>query len=183
MNNAHSFKYRSLGMELLFIVIILYAVSSFFILGIALGMLPYLHYKLYLKPNIEYAAISFVLTAIISVYHLSIMFRLKKRRTDHIENVQLAETVHWFRKRTALTQALFILIVLHAAGSIGVLLALLPGFIPLNQAGLPYVCIGYSMVSFVAATLISACHLSTMVRRRKRKTDRGAEGQAHTPVR
>ena len=54
----HWFKNRSLGLQALFIVIILYAVASAAAFAAALGILPYLHYKFYLKENIEYAIIS-----------------------------------------------------------------------------------------------------------------------------
>jgi membrane protein implicated in regulation of membrane protease activity len=177
MEKMHWFRHRAVGLQVLFIVIILYAVTSFFVLGLALGILPYLHYQFYLKQNIEYAVISFVLTSAISAYHLSIMFRLKKRKTDQIENPQLAETVHWFKKRAFITQGLFILIALYVAAAIVAALCLLPGFIPLSSASLPYLCTGFSMFSFAVAALISACHLSTMIRRRKRKTDHAASAQ------
>ncbi|MDR2553012.1 MAG: hypothetical protein LBD31_07610 [Treponema sp.] len=173
MENTHWFKNRALGLQLLFILIIVYAVSTAFVLGLALGILPYLHYKLYLKENTEYAIISFVLTAVISVYHLSVMFRLNKRRTDGGEEAR-PERIHWFKDRVTAMKILFILIALYiplSAAALTVILRAVP-----NATGikLPYICISYAIISFVLAALISAHHLSTMIRRRKRKTDQAA---------
>ena len=177
METVHWFKHRSLGLQILFIVILLYAISSMLVLGISLGILPYLHYKFYLKDNVEYAVISFVLTAAISAYHLSIMLRMKKRTGDRVSSAP-AEPVHWFKGRTAFVQALFVLIILYVAGTVA-LLCLIPGLtLYLPRARLPYLFIGYSIISFIMAAFISAYHLSTMIRRRKRTADRIADAQA-----
>jgi membrane protein implicated in regulation of membrane protease activity len=170
METVRWFKHRALGLQILFIAIVLYAVSSVLVLGISLGVLPYLHYKFYLKDNIEYAVISFLLTAAISAYHLSAMFRTKKRKTDRVPDAPV-EQVHWFKGKTAIAQALFVLILLYAAGTVAAL-CLIPGLILyMPGASLPHLCIGYSIISFGLAALISAYYMSTMIRRRKRKTD------------
>jgi membrane protein implicated in regulation of membrane protease activity len=157
-------------------------------LAFSLGILPFLHYQFHLKENLEYAIISFVLTAFISAYHLSIMIRTKKRKTDREPTETQTETVHWFKNRAFSVQAIFILIVFYKVFSIAALalalrnvslvaissLPLVRMFPYLTSTSLPYVCIGYSMISFALAALISAHHLSTMIRRRKRKTDQAA---------
>lgn len=174
MEKANLLKYRTAGLQILFIVILLYVASSFFVLGISLGILPYLHYKFYLKENIEYVVISLALTTAISAYHLYAMIHQRKRRTDRAGDVR-TEPGHWFKDKTAATKAIFILIIFYAAASAaaGLLILRIVPLVPLSS--IPYLCIIYSMISFVTAGLITLYHLTTMIHRRKRKEDRGGE--------
>lgn len=174
MEKANLFKYRAAGLQILFVIILLYVASSFFVLGISLGVLPYLHYKFYLKENIEYVVISLALTMAISAYHLYIMIHKRKRRTDRAGDAR-TEPLHWFKDKTAAAKAIFILIIFYTAASAaaGLLILRVVPVIPLS--GIPYLCIIYSMVSFVTAGLITMYHLMTMIHRRKRKEDRREE--------
>jgi hypothetical protein len=71
--------------QVIFILIILYCVSSVNVLLLALGILPYIP-GAYLNPYvlIAFSIISFALTLLISAFHLSTMIRRKKRRCDRI---------------------------------------------------------------------------------------------------
>jgi membrane protein implicated in regulation of membrane protease activity len=169
------FKNKSLALQILFILIILYAVSVISVLCIALGVLPYLHYKFYLKDNIPYAIISFVLAVLLSAYHLSDMLRNRKRKTDKDGN---GEPVHWFKGKSLDTRLLFILIVLYTPCAIAALVLILRLISFVSIARIPYISIAFAIVSFLLAALISACHLRSMIRRRKRKTDRIAGSPA-----
>ena len=66
-----------------FILIILYAVSSVNVLMLVINVLPHLP-GAFIRTNIlvYFAEISFGLGAFVSIYHLSTMFRRKKRKTD-----------------------------------------------------------------------------------------------------
>jgi membrane protein implicated in regulation of membrane protease activity len=158
-------------------VVIAYAVSIVFTLCIAVGILPYLHYKFYLKDNIPYAVISFVLTALMSAYHLSIMFRTRKRRTDQESGTQ-TEQPHWFKNRSLFTRVFFIVIVLYTPCAIASLLLIFRVIPYIPWAKIPYASIGFAITSFLLASAISAYHLGIMLRRRKRKTDSVAAAQA-----
>lgn len=74
--------------QMIFILILLYAVSSINVLLLALGILPHIP-GMYLNPYImvAFSLISFALTAFISAYHLSTMIRRRKRKTDQEEPV------------------------------------------------------------------------------------------------
>lgn len=78
----------------------------------------------------------------------------------------------WANKRR-ISQVIFILIIIYAVSSINVLLLALGVLSYLPQAHLnPYVLVAFSLVSFLLSVFISAYHLSTMIQRRKRKSDR-----------
>jgi membrane protein implicated in regulation of membrane protease activity len=84
----------------------------------------------------------------------------------------------FFLKKSTMSQIIFILIILYSVSAINVLLlafGLLP-YIPGAYLN-PNMLIGFSLFSFVLTLLTSAYHLSTMIRRRKRKTDRISENQ------
>ena len=72
--------------EVIFILTILYAVSSINILVIVISILPFLH-GAFLKTHIltYFAEIAFGLTAFLSVYHITTIFHRRKRRTDRQE--------------------------------------------------------------------------------------------------
>ena len=69
--------------QIIFILIILYCVSSINVLLLGFGILPYIP-GVYLNPYmfIWFALASCVLTLIMSVYHLSTMLRRRKRKSD-----------------------------------------------------------------------------------------------------
>jgi len=74
---------RSLLMQISLIVLIVYTIASVSLLVFAVQWLEANPHS-YLDPKaaIGYAIISFVLVAIIAVYHLSTLLRRRKRRTD-----------------------------------------------------------------------------------------------------
>jgi hypothetical protein len=65
------------------------------------------------------------------------------------------------------------LIVLYCVAAVNVLILAL-GMLPYYEAehGVSYLLIGFTISSFVLTLFISAYHLSTMLRRRKRRSDR-----------
>ena len=70
-------------LQVIFILIILYSISSINVLILALNILPYLP-NAFLKQYalIGFALISFLLAAFMGIYHLYSMFRKRKRKTD-----------------------------------------------------------------------------------------------------
>ncbi|MDR2551641.1 MAG: hypothetical protein LBD31_00525 [Treponema sp.] len=79
----------------------------------------------------------------------------------------------FFGEKSVPARAIFILIILYVICSIVVLLLALGIVLPRTSLYLnPYTLIGFSVVSFGFTVLISVYHLSTLIRRRKRKTDR-----------
>lgn len=176
------FKDRTLGLEALFIMIIAYAVSTTFVFCVALGILPHLHYKFYLRDNIPSAIIAFALAALVGAYHLRLMFHGRKRESDRAGNGQ-SEAAHWFKSRSVATRTIFVLLALYAPCAI-IGLVLLLRIVPyVPSARIPYASIVYAIVSFALTVLISAYHLSTLIRRQKRKTDRnGGAGTLAAPV-
>ena len=77
------FKHKTRASQVLCIVIILYCVSSIAILLAAYGIVSYIPHA-YLNPRvlIAYSVGSFLLTAIVSAYHLATMIRRRKRKCD-----------------------------------------------------------------------------------------------------
>jgi tellurite resistance protein TehA-like permease len=70
----------------IFMVCLLYAVSSINLLIVAMSALPYIK-DLYLvtRTLIYFAVISFGITIFLSVYHIYTMFRTEKRETGEIK--------------------------------------------------------------------------------------------------
>ena len=137
---------------MIFILTILYAVSSINILLILVNVLPFLEGVFRQTHILSYfAEIAFGLSVFLSIYHISIMFHKK-------ELIGLLPTV------------LFVLIVLYAIFSLYVLACILGHTShPMGNDDLLWV--GFAVVSFALATLISVFHLITMMFRRKRETD------------
>jgi putative effector of murein hydrolase LrgA (UPF0299 family) len=78
----------------------------------------------------------------------------------------------WMSK-SHVSKVIFILIVLYCIASINVLflsLGMVPYFQSFQQSS--YLLIGFAISSFALTLFMSAYHLSTMLRRRKRKSDR-----------
>jgi membrane protein implicated in regulation of membrane protease activity len=76
-------KQRTTIATIISLLIIIYAVSSATVLLLALGVLRFIP-SAYLKPEILvwYSIASFVLTALVSTYHLYTFIRRRKRRND-----------------------------------------------------------------------------------------------------
>jgi hypothetical protein len=86
MGLAEFFRNRSYLAQIIFILIILYTVSSINVLILALSIVPYLE-RAYLHTPVllGFAVISFVLTLVIIAYHLYTMIHRKKRKTDVVK--------------------------------------------------------------------------------------------------
>jgi hypothetical protein len=83
-NFAEVWKTRTILARLLFILVILYCVSSSVVLLGAVGlveMIPNLH----LNPGalVIFTVISYVFAILVSAYHLSTFLRRRKRSVDH----------------------------------------------------------------------------------------------------
>ncbi|MDR0760693.1 MAG: hypothetical protein LBF74_11405 [Treponema sp.] len=76
-------KNQSLIVQVIWICILLYAVASIYVLLLALSTYRYLP-GAYLDPRalIGFAVVSFLLTTVISAYHISTLIRRRKRRAD-----------------------------------------------------------------------------------------------------
>jgi membrane protein implicated in regulation of membrane protease activity len=91
----------------------------------------------------------------------------------------MSQFVETWKSRTCISKIIFLLIILYCISSINVLLLAfgLTKWIPnfhLNAR----VLITFSVTSFALTLLVSAYHLSTFLRRRKRASDRVADAQA-----
>ncbi|MDR0584194.1 MAG: hypothetical protein LBG57_07610 [Treponema sp.] len=80
--------------------------------------------------------------------------------------------LEWFKERSHISQTIFIVIIAYAVSSVVVLCLALGIFPYLEHAYFnPQVCIAYAIISFALTAFISAYHLSTMIRRKKRRCD------------
>ena len=83
---AKGFRFhKSLVMQIVFILIILYAISSLNLLIVVVNLLPHLPDGFFLKPFALtfFNVISVTLMVLLAVYHLVTMFHHKKRKNDH----------------------------------------------------------------------------------------------------
>jgi membrane protein implicated in regulation of membrane protease activity len=162
----------------IFLLIILYAVSSINVLILALGILPYLE-DAFLEANIlvYFAITSFIITAFLCLYHITIMFQKRKRKTDVIGYEEQQESMGfkkmWKRSRP-ITKFIFIFICVYAVASVYMLLWAygIANTVLITEYDVTW--IGYSLVSFGTATIIAAYHLSTWILRQKRASDHTA---------
>ena len=76
--------HKSLVMQIVFILIILYAISSLNVLILAMSVLPYLP-DAFLRPYAlaGFNIISVSLMVLLATYHLVTMFHHRKRKNDH----------------------------------------------------------------------------------------------------
>ncbi|MDR0600687.1 MAG: hypothetical protein LBG84_11545 [Treponema sp.] len=78
---------HTVASQIIFVIIIIYAVSSINVFLLALGILPFLP-AAYLNPYLllTFSIASFAFTLLMAAYHLSTMIRRRKRKTDRVEN-------------------------------------------------------------------------------------------------
>jgi membrane protein implicated in regulation of membrane protease activity len=85
----------------------------------------------------------------------------------------MKEFIVFWKQKTYVSQVLFIIAMLYCVSSVIILLLALGVVRWLPQAYLnPDVLIGFSLISFAFALILSAYHFSTFLNRRKRKEDR-----------
>jgi lysylphosphatidylglycerol synthetase-like protein (DUF2156 family) len=89
MSFAEFFRNRHHIAQTIFILIILYTVSSINVLILALDIVPHLP-GAYIDTSVlvAFAAVSLALTLVVGVYHLYTMIYRKKRRTDADDGAQ-----------------------------------------------------------------------------------------------
>ena len=157
--------------QVIFALIILYNVSSINVLVLTISILPVLQ-GAFLKTHVlvYFGEISFAIAVFLSIYHMSSVFRTKKRRNDSMEGQEKIGFGEILGRSSFFSKLIFALIALYAIFSIIFRLGAL-GNTSLT-AGDDVLWIMYSLVSFGLATIIAAFHLSTMMFRRKRETDR-----------
>jgi lipid-A-disaccharide synthase-like uncharacterized protein len=82
-NSAGFWKSKSRLSQVIFILSLLYYAGSVIVLFLALGLMPNMS-RVYLNPYllIGFSIVSFVLTLFISVYHLALLLKRRKRKTD-----------------------------------------------------------------------------------------------------
>jgi uncharacterized membrane protein len=77
-----------------------------------------------------------------------------------------------FRYKSAISQFLLILIIVYAVASINLLIVAVSWYKSIPGANFNhYVLIVFSVISFLLVVLVAGYHLSSLVRRRKRRTD------------
>jgi hypothetical protein len=79
---------------------------------------------------------------------------------------------NWFSTSSTGSKCIFVVIVLYLIATV-ILLATAGGSTVSDN---PYILIGFSLASFTLTVVVSAFHLSTLIRRRKRKSDKIADG-------
>jgi membrane protein implicated in regulation of membrane protease activity len=117
--------------------------------------------------------IAFISVELISIYHLRTMLRRKKRKTDWEKPTsEVAGLKEILALSNFLTRIIFYVIIVY---TLCALVFFIPVFGPVpwfpDLYFTPKVLMVFTMISFGLMALISAYHLSTVLRRRKRKTD------------
>ena len=164
--------------QIIFILIILYSVSSINVLILAMGILPYLQGAILNAPVLVYfAEISFAIASIISIYHLSTIFRRRKRRDDRAEDQKRVNLIEvWVRSRL-LNKLLVVLILLFGVFS-GYTFLWGQGFAGnIFNTEVDITWIIYSIFAFSLTTLLASFHLATLIFRQKRTVDILARAQ------
>ena len=162
----------SIVWHIIFILIILYSVSSINVLILAIGILPFLQGALLNTSVLTYFSdISFALAAFLSIYHLSTIFRGKKRRNDKAERAEDPGFREIWGRSRPLTKTFFILIAFYAVVAAYLLLWRLNAAPRVLAPNDDMLWIFFSIASFATATAISAFHLATMIFRQKRASD------------
>jgi hypothetical protein len=154
-----------------FILIILYAVSSINVLALLLGSFHHFQFIL-LETNIldYFAAISVILTVSLSGYHLSIMFRSRKRKTDTVEEQGKIGFKEMYRRSRPVSKIIFALICFYVLALVYMLLWR-QGMVKNILKEYEIMWLSFSLLSFGITAVTTAYHLATWVLRQKRITD------------
>ena len=158
--------------HVIFILVILYCVSSINVLILAVAILPFLQ-RAYLDTNVlkYYAVISLGFAGFLSVYHLSTMFRQKKRSLDKaVEETKINIISAWKRSRI-IAKFISIAIILYLLFSVYVLLwelKVMPKILEVEDNTFWVI---YSITSFALTTFIAGFHMATLILRQKRASD------------
>ena len=158
--------------HVVFILVILYNVSSINVLILVVGMLPILQGASLNTTVLTYfAEISFGICAFLCVFHLSTMFRRKKRSPDKLEELEAISFGETWERSRFLSKLLFVLIIFYILVSVYFLLWALgiADKVPVVEDDMMW--IASSIVSFALATVLAGFHLATLIFRRKRVTD------------
>jgi ABC-type transport system involved in cytochrome bd biosynthesis fused ATPase/permease subunit len=155
----------------IYILIILYAVSSINVLLLILGLLPYL-LDAFMETHILlfFVVISFMLAAYLSGYHTLILFHKRKRKTDTEEHEKMTLKKIWRRSRP-ISKILFVFVCIYAFISFYMVLWAQKIAATLTETDRDIMLIGFSIISLTLITMIAAYHLSTWILRQKRVTD------------
>ena len=79
----------------------------------------------------------------------------------------------FFRNKNLLVHVLWIVLIVYAAGSVYLLVVSVNWYRHAPGAYLkPLTLVGFAVISFLLVVLVSRYHLSSLIRRRKRRTDR-----------
>jgi len=175
-----SFKWLRSGAiwHVIFILIIIYCVSSINVLVLAIGILPYIQNAfLNTRVLVYFSEIAFLLAAFLSIYHVCSIFRTRKRRHDKTEIVEKPSALEsWLRSRF-LNKLLFVIVFIYAALSVYHFMWSFDavGKIIMMEDEMLY--ITFAIISFSLSTVVSAYHLATLIFRQKRSADHLARAQ------
>ena len=168
--------------HIIFILIILYCVSSINVLILAVGLLPFLM-GAFLNTRVltYYAEISFGIAALLSIFHLSLIFRSRKRKNDsnndQSEKSSKAGIMEIWGRIRLTNKILFFIIVFYGLVSIYYFLWHFGIAGKVFNADNEIIYISFSILSFTHATVVSAFNLATLILRQKRAADRKAYEQ------
>ena len=162
----------------IFILIIIYCVSSINVLVLAIGILPYIQGAfLNTRVLVYFSEIAFLLAAFLGVYHVCSIFRTRKRRHDKTEVVEKPSAKEsWLRSRF-MNKLLFFVVIIYFAISVYHFMwafGIMDKFIQMDDEIL---FIWFAILSFALSTLLSAFHLATLIFRQKRAADHLARAQ------
>jgi len=161
--------------HIIFILIILYSVSSINVLILAVGILPFLM-GAFLNTRVltYFAEISFGIAALLSIFHLSLIFRSRKRKNDLSENNSRAGIAEiWGRIRLS-NKVLFFIIVFYGLVSVYYFLWHFGVAGKIFSADDEIIYIFFAIFSFAHAIIVSSFNLATLILRQKRAADRKA---------
>ena len=170
--NIHDILKNSIVWHVLFILIILFSVSSINVLILAVGMLPFLRNAHLSTPVLVYFAVmSFSIATFLSIFHKSTIFRRKKRKQDRIEVQERVDTREVWKRSRLFSKVISIMILVFYLLSVYILLWALgiANRVIFSYDG--YLWIAYAVLAFSLATLIAGFHLATLIMRQKRALD------------
>ena len=158
--------------HVIFILIILYCVSSINVLILAVAIIPFLQ-RAYLDTNVlkYYALISLGFAGFLCLYHLSTMFRQRKRSQDKTEAQNRVNIITAWKRSRIIAKIISISVVLYVFFSVYVLLwelKILPKILEVDDNIFWVI---YSITSFALTTFIAGFHMATLILRQKRASD------------
>jgi hypothetical protein len=117
-----------------------------------------------------FALISAILAVALTVYHLSIMFRNRKRKTDTVEEQGKVGFKEMLCRSRPISKMIFVFICLYVPALVYMLLWT-RGIVKNILTDYEILWLSFSLLSFGLTAVIAAYHLATWILRQKRISD------------